>query len=61
MMTKYEYKVMNTKDNKDLRRIWKNIPEFESFLNSMGNQGWKLTQERDMAAVWTLIFRRKIE
>ncbi|MHA1148262.1 MAG: hypothetical protein ACTSR8_08450 [Promethearchaeota archaeon] len=60
-MIKYEYNVMNTKDHKELKRIWRDLPKFEKFLNEKGQQGWKLTHERDMNAVWTIIFRRRIE
>ena len=60
-MVKYQYKIFNTKENKGLRNIWKSIETFESFLNELGNDGWKLRHERDLAGAWTLIFRRKIE
>ena len=59
-MTKYEYKVMNAR-NKEIKGIWKKPEDFENFLNQMGQQGWKLTEERDFAGVWTVIFRRKID
>ena len=60
-MEKYEYKVFNAKQHKELRFIWKNIEKFEDFLNEQGQNGWKLIVEHDMGGVWTLVFQRKIQ
>ena len=60
-MKKYEYKVFNAKQNKELRFIWKNLENFESFLNEQGQNGWKLIVERDLGGTYTLIFQRKLE
>ncbi len=60
-MVKYEYKVFNAKQNKELRFVWKHPEEFEKFLNEMGQNGWKLDLERDLGGVWTIVFRKEIE
>jgi len=60
-LDKYEYKVLNAKQNKELRFIWKHPDTFENILTEMGQNGWKLVTERDLGGTWTLIFLRKIE
>ncbi len=59
-MVKYEYKVFNAKQNKEIRFLWKNPDNYEKFLNEMGQKGWEFDKERDLGGVWTLIFRKKI-
>lgn len=60
-MAKYEYKVFNAKENKELRFAWKHLDELEKFLNTQGQEGWKLIVERDMGGTWTLIFQKKVD
>jgi len=60
-LDKYEYKVLNAKQDKELKFLWKNPDNYEKFLNEMGQNGWMFDKERDLGGVWTLIFRRKIE
>ena len=60
-MKKFEYKVFNAKQNKELRFIWKNLENFESFLNEQGQSGWKLIVERDLGGTYTMIFQRSLE
>jgi len=59
-LDKYEYKVFNVKQNKDLRFLWKDPDKYEKFLNEMGQDGWIFDKARDLGGVWTLIFRKKI-
>ena len=59
-MVKYEYKVYNAKQDKELRFAWKHLEELEKFLNEQGQNGWDLIVERDIGGVWTLIFQREI-
>ncbi len=59
-MDKYEYKVLNAKQHKELKFLWKNPDDYEKFLNEMGQDGWMFDKERDLGGVWTLIFRKKI-
>ena len=59
-MVKYEYKILNAKKDKELRFLWKNPEDFESFLNGLGQEGWDLIVERDIGGTWTLILQREV-
>ncbi|MFX1501285.1 MAG: hypothetical protein ACFFDH_10025 [Promethearchaeota archaeon] len=60
-MAKYEYKVFRANNDKEIKGIWKNSASLEAFYNDMGSKGWKLKNERDMGAGWTITFERKVQ